>query len=354
MLDVSPLFKYDFRGPDAAACLSRLMTRNLSRLRIGRVAYSCWTDDDGNVIDDGTIARLESEHFRVTSASPCIHWFMRHGEDFDVSITDVSTSLASLAIQGPNARDVVQQVTDADLAHLRFFGVVAAKIAGYDGWITRTGYTGDLGYELWFPAEVALPVWDKLLEQGGRFGLMPVGLDALDICRVEAGFVLQGVDYTSSLAAVTTSQKSTPYELGLGWTVDFSDRVPFIGQEALQHEKTAGSKWAFVGLDIDWEATEKVYDAVGLPPSLPSGAWRDAIPVYSRGRQVGRATSGAWSPLLKKSLALATVGAGFVEIGTRVDIEVTVEWERQTVPATVVATPFFDPARKRAYGDHVR
>jgi len=354
MLDVSPLYKYDFRGREAAACLSRIMARGLSSLKVGRVVYACWTDDRGKIIDDGTIARLDDTHYRVTSASPCMHWFLRHSHGFEVQVTDTSTQLAALAIQGPMARDALKQVTDIDLDTLRFFGVASGKIAGIDGCITRTGYTGDLGYEVWVDAGAALPVWDALIADGKPYGLMPAGLDALDVCRVEAGFVLQGVDYTSSFEAVIDSQRSTPFELGLGWTVKLKNREPFIGQQALEHEKRAGSKWAFVGLDIDWEALEAVYDEVGLPPALPGGAWRDAIPVYFNGRQVGRATSGAWSPILKKNLALATVVSGFAPVGTKLDIEVTVEWERKTVPATVVATPFFDPPRKRAHGDDVR
>jgi aminomethyltransferase len=354
MLDVSPLYKYDFRGKDAAACLSRIMARGVTKLAVGRVVYACWTDDAGHIIDDGTIARLDDEHYRVTSASPCVHWFLRHASGFDVEIRDTSSELAALAIQGPTSREVLKQISDVDLDSLRFFGATRAKLAGCDGWITRTGYTGDLGFEAWVPRADALTLWDGLMAEGKSYGLMPAGLDALDVCRVEAGFVLQGVDYTSSLEAVIPSQKSTPYELGLGWTVKLKNREPFIGQHALEHEKRAGSKWSFVGLDIDWEALESVYDAVGLPPALPSAAWREPVPIYHQGRQIGRATSGAWSPILKKNLALATVGSGFAEPGTRLDIEVTVEWARKSVPATVVTTPFFDPARKRTHGDDLR
>ena len=354
MLDVSPLFKYDFQGPEASECLSRIMARGLTKLGVGRVVYACWTDDVGKIIDDGTVARLDDEHYRVTSASPCMHWFLTHAQGFNVVVTDTSAQIAALAIQGPTSRDALRQITDIDMDSLRFFGAAKGSIAGHHGWITRTGYTGDLGYEVWIDAKDALPVWDALIEDGKPHGLMPAGLDALDICRIEAGFVLQGVDYTSAFEAVIESQKSTPYELGLGWTVKLKNREPFLGQSALEDEKRAGSQWGFVGLDIDWEALERVYDEVGLPPALPGGAWRDAIPVYFNGRQVGRATSGAWSPILKKNLALATVGAGFTAVGTRLDIEVTVEWERKTVPATVVDTPFFDPSRKRSYGDDLR
>jgi aminomethyltransferase len=186
------------------------------------------------------------------------------------------------------------------------------------------------------------------MAEGKNYGIEPIGLDALDISRVEAGFVLRGIDYTGAEEALSDAQKSTPYELGLGWTVKFGDRPPFIGMKALAREKEQGSAWAFVGLEVDWLAIEALFEREGLPPHVPSAAWRCMVPIYSSGRQVGRAHSGTWSPILKKNLALATLESAYAKPGTELFIEWTVEWSRHTVPAVVTELPFFDPPRKRA------
>ncbi|MEE2787697.1 MAG: aminomethyltransferase family protein [Myxococcota bacterium] len=353
LIDVSPLYKYDIHGADAAAFLTRVTTRNLHALKMNRVVYLCWTDDHGKIIDDGTCARLDENHFRITAAEPMYHWFIQHADGFDVEVVDTSTSLAALALQGPTARLILNDVCDRSLNQLKFFGLARTRLNGVDCVITRTGYTGDLGYEVWMPQADALPVWDALMEGGRPHGIHPAGLDALDVCRIEAGFIMMGVDYTGAFHAVIDSQKSTPYELGLGWTVNPDHPDPFIGQRALRNEKKVGAAWALVGLDISWEATEALYDEYELPPALSANAWRTPVPIYGDGRQIGRATSGVWSPILKKNLALATVESGFSSPGTVVDIEVTVEWARRTVPAMVVTTPFFDPARKKAVIDDV-
>jgi len=348
VLDVTPLFKYDVTGPEAAAFLSRVMVRNIQKLKVGRVVYLCWCDEHGMVLDDGTCARLGEQHFRVTAAAPSYHWFIQHAQPFDCAVEDTTARYGALAIQGPNSREILRQITDIDLDDFRFFAVGACQFDGIPGWLTRTGYTGDLGYELWVNAEHGVRLWDALMDAGKAFGIEAAGLDALDVTRVEAGFIMQGVDYFSAHEAMIDSQKSTPFELGLGWTVKLKDRLPFIGQEALEREKVDGSRGAMGGLDISWEALERLYDAYELPPCLPSAAWRTAVPVYSADRQIGRATSGAWSPILKRNLALATVESRYAEPGTVVDFEVTVEWERKKVPATVVKPPFFNPERKRS------
>jgi aminomethyltransferase len=346
LIDVSPLLKYDITGPDAGLFLNRIMSRDVSKLKTGRVSYLCWCDDSGKTLDDGTCTRLDETHFRVTSAAPAYHWFTEHASPYDVKIRDTTNEIAALAIQGPTSKAVLQQVVDIDMDHLRFFGARQVKLADFSGQVTRTGYTGDLGYEVWVPIEKALKLWDVLMEAGHHYGLMPVGLDALDISRIEAGFILHGADYISAHDALIESQKSTPYELGLGWTVKL-DRAPFIGQSALKEERQQGSKWAFVGLEICWEGMEALFNEYDLPPNLPSAAWRIPVPVYSGNRQVGRATSGTWSPILKKNLALATVDAQYSAAGTELFIEITPEWARRKVKATVVKTPFFNPKRKR-------
>jgi aminomethyltransferase len=348
LIDVSPLHKYEVHGKDAAGLLSRVMVKDISKLQVGRCTYLCWCDDHGKVLDDGTVSRLDDTYFRITAAEPTYSWLMRQSRRFDVTIEDSTDRLGTLSLQGPYSREILKQVSDADLDSLRYFGVTRAKLYGADVLISRTGYTGDLGYEVWVDREQALEVYDAIIAAGRNYRLQPVGLDAMDITRIEAGYIMNGVDYFSANSCLIESRKSTPYEIGLGWTVDL-DRDPFIGQDALKAEKANGSVWATVGLVYDWPEFERLFAGFGLPPQLPGGAWRSAVPVYDRnGRQVGQGTSGAWSPLLKENLALATVKSSHAEPGTVLQIEVTVEFERRRVPAIVTKTPFFDPPRKRA------
>jgi len=281
------------------------------------------------------------------------HWFSENARGYNVTVDDVSTRYAALAIQGPTSREVLRGVSEGiDVDGMRFFGAETGTLAGAPGVVTRTGYTGDLGYELWVEAEHATSLWDRLFDVGQPYGIHPAGLNALDVCRIEAGFLMMGVDYTGAFDALIDSQKSTPDELGLGWMVKL-DRFPFIGQSALAKERDSGHSVATVGLEIDWVALEDLYGQHGLPAALPSTAWRESIPLYRSGRQVGRATSGAWSPILKKNLALARVDTPHSSLGTQLDIEVTVEWVRSTVPARVVQTPFYDPPQKKAVNPHV-
>jgi aminomethyltransferase len=348
LIDVSPLFKYDVYGKDAADFLARVMVRDVTKLQVGRCTYLCWCDDHGKVLDDGTVSRLDDAHFRVTAAEPTFAWLVQQSRRYDVRIEDTTDRIGTLSLQGPNSRRILQAVCDADLDKLSYFGLTRASIRGADVVISRTGYTGDLGYEVWVGHERALAVYDAIMAAGRDFRIQPVGLDAMDVARIEAGYLMNGVDYFSANTCLIESRKSTPYELGLGWTVDL-DRGPFIGQDALRAEKANGSEWASVGLVYDWPALERLFDEFGLPPQLPGGAWRSAVPAYSReGLQVGQATSGAWSPILKENLALATVKSDYAEPGTVLQIEVTVEFERRRVPAIVTKTPFFDPDRKRA------
>jgi aminomethyltransferase len=350
LLDVSPLFKYEVYGPDAAALLSRMMVRDVSKLKVGRVGYSCWCDDAGKVIDDGTVTRLDEDYYRVTAADPTLYWLQAVGRGMRVTLEDSSSRLAALALQGPRSRDVLRAASDADIDALKFFGATRAKIVGLDGWITRTGYTGDLGYEVWVERADAVRLWDGLMDAGRAHGITPAGLDALDVSRIEAGFILLGVDYFSAPKVVLEARKSTPAEIGLDWLVDFDrPRFPlFVGREALQREKAKGSPWALVGLEVSWEALEKLYESFSLPPNLPATARRDGLPVYDdEGEQVGKVTSHTWSPILKKYIALTSVLADHARPGTVLQMEHTVEFERRKVPATVVKTPFYDPERKR-------
>ena len=353
VMDATPLYKYELRGTDAAELLSRVMVRGFQKQAVGRVSYVCWTDEHGKVLDDGTVTRLDSNHFRVTSADPALGWLSRNARGLEVEVEDTSRTLGALALQGPRARDVLRQLVGATADELRFFRMAEVRFAlasGHcAGWVTRTGYTGDLGYELWVENAHAVALWDAVLEAGREHGLLPMGLDALDVARVEAGFVLQGVDYNSARAAFIDRQTSTPYELGFDWMVKL-ERDPFIGQAALRTEQERGGPGRrLVGLDIDWEAFEAIYASFGLPPHLETETCREGVPVYTKGgAQIGQATSRTWSPLLKKYLALATVDAGFAGAGNELAIEVTVEYERHRAPARIVPTPFFDPERKKS------
>ena len=347
LMDVTPLFKYDIRGKDAAAFLSRLTVRNVSRLRVGRVSYLCWCDPQGHIIDDGTCARFGEEFFRLTSAAPAYHWLIQNRGGFSVDIIDTSHTLCALSIQGPASREILRQVVDADVDSLRFFSCTRSRLAGKPGWLMRTGYTGDLGYELWTVNRHAEPLWDALMSAGKAYAMRPMGIDALDMARIEAGFVMQDVEYTSALTAFNEAELSHPFELGLGWTVKL-DRDPFVGQEALRRHKARKDGVRFVGLVLDWDAIEAQFESRGLPTNLPSAAWRDVVPLWHGTRQVGRATSGVWSPLLKKYLALGFVDHELASPGSVVDVDMMVQWNRERIPATVTALPFFNPVRKKA------
>lgn len=351
LLDVTPLYKQRVHGPDAEAFLCWVSARNVAKLKVGQVGYSCWCDEQGKVLDDGTITRWDDADYRITSADPCWSWLVRQSEGFDVQVDEISDQLAALALQGPLARAVLSDVCEDDVAGLGFFRAQRTTIASVPVEITRTGYTGDLGYELWLAPDDALTVWDALFDAGRPYGMLPLGLDALDITRIEAGFILLGIDYFSARHTTLESQKSSPFEIGLGWTVHLK-RDPFLGSAALAREKRSGSPWSLVGLEIDWEQTEQLFDSFALPPHLPADAWRSAVPVYQgkgQGRkQVGQATSGVWSPILKRNLALASILTPHAAPGSELQIEITVEYQRRRVKATVVDTPFFDPERKRS------
>ncbi len=348
LIDVTPLFKYEVTGPDAGDFLAKVMVKDVRKLALGQVTYLCWCDDAGHVIDDGTVTRLADDAFRVTAAEPTWAWLERFSRGYDVEIEDSSERIGALSLQGPRSRAILAACCDADLDKLAFFHGLDADLGGTPVWISRTGYTGDLGYEVWVDAPRALDVWDAVMAAGSAHGIQPAALDAMDVTRVEAGFIMNGVDYFSANHCMIDTRKSTPYELGLGWTVEL-DRGPFNGQAALRAEKQRGVRRRMVGLVLDWDEHEALYAEHDLPPEICPHAWRDGVPVYAKdGRQVGKATSGSWSPLLKKNLALADLEAGHAKIGTKLDMEVTVEYERRKVTATVTKKPFFDPARKRS------
>ena len=346
LFDVTPLHKYRIFGRDSTRLLDRMVTRDVTKCRVGQVLYTPWCDVHGKVIDDGTISRLDESTFRLTSAEPNVRWLSMNSVGLDVSIDDVSEQTAALALQGPLSRTILQQLTPADLSALKYFRLVHTTICEIPVTISRTGYTGDLGYELWVDANRAIPLWDALIEAGTPYGITPAGIWALDLARIEAGLVMLDVDYFSAHRAVIEDQKSSPFELNLAWTVS-ADKGPHNGRRALRAERARGAAWGFVGLDVDWESLEKIYAERGLPPQLPTVAWRTSAPVYKEGKQIGYATSGCWSPLLKKYLALAHVTAPHFQAGADVELEVTVEHRRKRANAVVRKLPFFDPPRKK-------
>ena len=347
LIDVSPLFKYLVSGVDAPRFVDRLITRDVSKMAVGQVFYTPWCDEHGKVIDDGTVTRLTESSFRWTAADPSLRWFRQNAVGLDVVIDDISEEVAALALQGPTSARVLRAVSDADIDHLKYFRVARATIAGAQVEISRTGYTGDLGYEIWMRASDAVRVWDALMEGGRPFDIKPAGMLALDVARVEAGLLLIEVDFLSSKKAFIDSQKYSPYEMGLGRLVSL-DKGRFIGQQALRRERERGHTRQIVGLQIDWTDVERIYEKIGLAPAVGATASRVAVPVYRDGRQIGKATTTTWSPVLKRMIALATIDRPHYAEGTALQIEVTVEAVRHRVGATVVPTPFFNPGRKTA------
>ncbi len=348
LIDVSPLFKYLITGPDATKFVNRVIARDIHKVKVGQVIYCCWCDEQGKVVDDGTITRLAENKYRWTAADPNLRWFRQNALGMDVAIEDISEQTAALALQGPTSGRLLKQVTGADITHLRYFRMTHGKIAGVEVDISRTGYTGDLGYEIWMPWNEATKIWDALVTAGRQFDIHAAGMLALDIARIEAGLLLIEVDYTGSKKALIESQKYSPYELNFGRLVHL-DKENFIGRAALvEEQKRGGPARQLVGLEINWPEVEKLYEAQGLAPTAPSTASRVHVPVYRGGVQIGRATSTTWSPLLKKMIALASVPRQHARTGTKLHMEYTIEAVRHRVEASVVPTPFFNPPRKTA------
>ncbi len=347
LIDVSPLYKYDIRGKDALRLVNRVMTRDAAKCAVGQALYGCLCQDDGAVIQDGTVFRFGEDHFRFHLADPSLRWLKLNGTGMNLTIEEVSEQIAALALQGPNALAILEQVVDVELQRLKFFRLTAAKVGAVPVIVSRTGYTGDLGYEIWLDAADAEMLWDSVMENGKPYGIKPAGMLALDVARLEAGFILLEVDYIGAEKALIPSQRYSPFEIGLGWTVDLN-KVDFVGHRALKEEPFPSLTRRIVGLEISLSHYEHLFQEVGLPPQFPLAAWRGSVPIYKDDRQIGHATTGAWSPILKKYIALATVRKEFADAGTMLDIEITVEHRRKTAGATVVKTPFFDPPRKRA------
>jgi aminomethyltransferase len=348
LIDVSPLYKYLVTGPDATRLVDRVITRDATKLAVGGIYYTPWCDENGKVVDDGTVHRLDQQRYRWTAADPQLRWLRQNSAGLDVTIAEETEATAALALQGPLARDVLEAATGESFADLRYFRRRGAKIGRTAIDVSRTGYTGDLGYELWIPTERAVAVWDAVVKAGAAYGLRPAGMVALDVVRLEAGLILLEVDYTSARHALNPEQHYSPFEIGLGRLVSF-DKGDFVGRLALEREQRAGGPpRRLVGLQLDWYDIEGLYDAQGLPPAISPSVDRSPVPVFAGGRQVGRATSHGWSPILKQAIALASVPPQYEAVGSQLAVEWTVEGRRGRVGAIVVDLPFLDLPRKRA------
>ncbi|MGB7434239.1 MAG: aminomethyltransferase family protein, partial [Candidatus Acidiferrum sp.] len=346
LIDITPLFKYYISGRDATKLVNRVISRDIHKVAVDQVIYCCWCDPEGKVIDDGTITRLGEQEYRWTAADPSLRWFRQNALGLDVEIEDISEKVAALALQGPTSGKLLHAVADASIAALKYFRVTHGKIGGVPVDISRTGYTGDLGYEIWVNWKDAVKVFDELMVKGRPFDIHPAGMVALDIARIEAGLILIEVDYISSKRAIIDQQKYSPGEIGLAKLVDLKKET-FVGRDALAQEaKGGGPERSLVGLEINWSEVEALYEKIGMAPQVSSTASRVAVPVYRGGRQVGKATSTTWSPTLKRMIALASISRESATLGATLSMELTVVAVRKTVSAKIVPLPIFNPPRK--------
>jgi aminomethyltransferase len=333
VFDITPMTKHRITGPDALPFLDRLVTRDVSKIKPGRVGYCVWCDDQGQVIDDGTIFHLAEGDYRLCSQEHQLDWLLINARGFDVSIVEDTHDVAGLALQGPTSFAVLERLGLPGIEELTPFGLRHFDFEGAQLLISRTGYTGDLGYELWIDPDHAGRLWDRLFEAGELHGIMPMGSDALEMLRIEAGFILAGADFAPAMHTVRHGNTRSPFELGLGWLVDFKKPV-FNGRRALLEEKEKGSRYALVKLDIEDNKPAQnsyVYD--------------------TREKKIGWVTSAMWSPSAKKNIALATVDAGHGKTGTRMLVEIYYQrelaWHRKMAKAEVVKDAFWDPPRRR-------
>jgi len=351
LFDVSPLHKYEVRGPDAQALLQRMVVRNLAPSRPGRGFYTVWCDDDGKVVDDGAVFHVAENHLRLTSTLPSLEWLIDNSSGFDATIEDVSEELVGIALQGPTSRELLQKLTSVDLSALKFWHCTDAIVSGSPSLISRSGYTGDLGFEIFVRPEDAERVWDSAMDLASDYQMRPCGLVALDMTRIEAGLPTIDAEFISAKQTLFEVQTISPLELGVGWMCKL-DGDFFVGRDALIKEKANGtSRWNTVGIELDVTYIEKYFREFAMPLHLPERSWSGPVPVYADEAQnilIGRGTSGMWSPLLKKYIVIARIPPRYARLGSRFFIEEVIEAKAFSIPVTVVKMPFFDPPRKRA------
>ncbi len=357
VLDTSPLFKYQISGSDAEAFLCQAMVRDIRKCKPGQCQYTCWCDPSGFVVQDGVVMRMAENEYWLTSAEPSLRYFRNLANELgfsNVTVEDVSTKFGILAVQGPHSISVLQQLTP-DAKKLAYFDVVQTKIAGCDVALSRTGFTGDLGFEIWIRESDAIKVWDSLMKVGTEYNITPLGTTALKMARVEAGLLLLDVDFHSSRFAWVDAQRETPLELGWKWMLPrlSKDDRKFIGRDPIEKEiKKKSSRWTTVGLTIDWHDYERIHVESGIMPPKHEVYRESTMSIYRRGGKewdyAGYASSFLFSSLLRKPIAIAKLPLDLAKPGTEVDLEVTVIRKPKNVLARVARFPFFDPPRKKA------
>ncbi len=350
-IDTSPLYKYTISGADAERFLCGVMARDIRQCRDGQAQYTLWCDDRGFVIEDGVVLRFSSDHFMLTSAEPNLAYFTKLIGNLNVVVADVSADYGALAFQGPKSREILAKLVP-EVAELGFFHHTYATIAGCTVLISRTGYTGDLGYEIWVETPDACTVFDALQQAAEGYHVLPVGMNALLMTRIEAGLVLIDADFHSSRFSFTDEEISTPIELGFGWMfkdIETTDRH-FIGKKAIRHElANKASRWRMVGLHIDHQHWDRLYSAAGLiPPKSEEPIVYEMLLYDDDMQRVGYTTSFMYSPMLQRHIAMARVRPHLATPGSKVNLEVTINHKYQTVGATVARPPLFNPARKTA------
>jgi aminomethyltransferase len=351
LFDTSPLFKYRIIGPDAERFLAGVLMRDIRSCQPGHAQYTAWCDDRGFVVEDGVILHLTPGEYWLTAAEPNLDYFRRLAGRYDVAIEEMSDEWGVLSIQGPRSRALLGTLTP-DVATLPYFGLTRTKIAKVPVTISRTGYTGDLGYEIWVPAGDALKVWDAVWKTSRGQGVVPFGMTALYMTRIEAGLVLLDVDFHSSRYAWTDADRTTPIELGLGWMVrnlDADDRQ-FIGRDAIARElRDKTSRWKLSGLVVDWKDYDRIHNAAGLIPPKDHTPVQDEYYIYDDElNQLGYATSQMYSPMLQRHIALARVPLDRTASGSKVKLELAVNHKYEYFDAHVTRTPLFNPERRTA------
>ncbi len=334
VFDLTPMMKYRISGPDSLDFIDRLVTRDMRKIKPGRVAYAVWCNDEGQVIDDGTIFHLREGEYRLCSQERHMSWLKAAAIGMDVSIVDETHEVAGLAVQGPTSFSVLQNMSLDGIEKLKPFGLTNFTFEGVDLMVSRTGFTGDLGYELWIDPSRALALWDALFEKGANHGIRPMGTQSLEVARIEAGFIQAQVDFLPADQAIRLDRSRSPFELDLGRLVDFS-KPNFNGRRALLEEQRCGSRFRLVRLDIE-----------GNKPA------RSAYIYDNRKNVIGTVTSAEWSPSAKSNIALASMhmpwGLPGDELWAEIYYQRELKWSRVMARCRVVEGAFFDPPRRRA------
>ena len=349
VFDSSPLYKYRITGKDSEKFLSGVLARNIRKCRPGQAQYTLWCDDRGFVIEDGVILRNYADEFLLTSAEPNLAYFKNLIGYEAVEIEDVSEEIGTLAFQGPRSRQILQTLAP-EIAEIGYFHLTEAKLGDAPVTISRTGFTGDLGYEIWVGADDAIATWDLVMEASEGHGVVPFGQTALLMARIEAGLLLLNADFESSRFAWNDEHRSTPIELGFGWMfrdIDTDDR-PFIGRNAIRRELSEeSSRWKLVGLVVDWKEYDDKYNSAGLVPPKDHTPITEEYMLYTDDyKRVGYATSLMYSPILQRHIAIGRVRPELSAVGTRVNLEVTINHRYELVGTHVARQPLFNPPRK--------